>query len=71
MISCAYCEKPLQCDACQAEYVPPSEEHYRALSDPDIPLSCPSCGETLVCHGCKTSYDGVPEEGEAAGGTGD
>ena len=62
MIRCAYCEKPLLCDGCRAEYVPPTEEHYRALSQPDLPLSCPQCGEVLICHWCKTPYDGVPDE---------
>jgi RNase P subunit RPR2 len=62
MIHCAYCEKPLICDDCLTEYVPPSEEHYRALSQPDILLKCPRCGEILTCHWCKTPYDGVSEE---------
>lgn len=62
MIACAYCEKPLTCESCRAEYVPPSEEHYRALSQPDALLTCPQCGEVLVCHWCKTPYDGVSDE---------
>jgi hypothetical protein len=64
MVACAYCEKPLNCDNCRTEYVPPTEDHYLALSQPDIPLSCPECGEILVCHWCKTPYDG-DAEGEA------
>ena len=36
MVECAYCEKPLICDNCRAEYVPPTEDHYLALSQPDV-----------------------------------
>ena len=32
MVACAYCEQPLICDGCQADYRPPSQEHYEALS---------------------------------------
>jgi hypothetical protein len=66
MVNCAYCENPLVCDNCRAEYVPPSEAHYLALSQPDTPLNCIECGETLVCHWCKTPYDGVTECEDAA-----
>jgi hypothetical protein len=62
MVDCAYCEKPLVCDNCRAEYVPATEEHYRALSQPDALLTCTGCGEVLVCHWCKTPYDGSDEE---------
>jgi hypothetical protein len=62
MINCAYCEKPLICDDCLTEYVPPSEGHYWALSQPDTLLTCPRCGETLTCHWCKTPYDGAAED---------
>jgi RNase P subunit RPR2 len=61
MIHCAYCEKPLICETCQVEYVPPTEDHYRALSQPDTPVTCIACGEILVCHWCKTPYDGASE----------
>ena len=67
MVKCAYCENPLICDNCQAEYVPASEEHYQALSQPDTPLACPECEEVLVCHWCKTPYDGVSEGEDDAG----
>ncbi len=60
MVELAYCEKPLICDDCRAEYVPPSPDHYLALSQPEIPLTCPQCGAVLVCHWCKTPYDGNP-----------
>lgn len=62
MVPCAYCEKPLICENCRAEYVPPSEEHYRALSQPDSVLMCPICEEVLVCHWCKTPYGGELDE---------
>jgi hypothetical protein len=68
MVACAYCEKSLVCENCRAEYLPPTEEHYLALSQPDALLSCPDCGEILICHWCKTPYDGSDEEGTDAAG---
>ncbi len=68
MVSCAYCERPLICDGCQAEYVPSSAEQYQALSRPEVAIACPSCGAVLVCHWCKTPYDGGGgDEGPDAG----
>jgi len=64
MIDCAYCERPLICDNCQAPYVPASEEHYQALAQSDVALGCAVCGTVLVCHWCKTPYDGILEEDE-------
>lgn len=58
MVPCAYCDRPLICEACRAEYLPPSQQHYEALSRPEIPLACQECGAGLVCHWCKTPYDG-------------
>ncbi len=66
MVVCAYCEKPLICDGCGADYVPPTQDHYRALSQPDTLITCTDCGETLVCHWCKTPYDGAGEDGAGA-----
>ena len=63
MLDCAYCAKPLICDKCQAEYIPPTEDHYQALSQPDVLLDCPGCGAVLVCHWCKTPYDGLGDDG--------
>lgn len=64
-MNCAYCERPLECDACRTLYLPPSQAHYDAISRPEVPLTCPECGATLVCHWCKTPYDGMSgEEGE-------
>jgi hypothetical protein len=70
MVHCAYCERPLICDNCQAQYVPPTEEHYLALSQPDALVTCTQCSEVLVCHWCKTPYDGAPEGGEGPNGRG-
>jgi hypothetical protein len=70
MIACAYCEKPLICDDCGAEYLPPSQDHYLALSQPDVLLTCTNCGDVLVCHWCKTPYDGTPEDGAGDVGEG-
>jgi hypothetical protein len=65
-MTCAYCENPLECDACRAPYIPPSQAHYDALSRPEVALICQECGAVLVCHWCKTPYDGTggeePEE---------
>ena len=67
MIRCAYCDRPLLCEACGAEYLPPTEEHYRALSQPDMLLTCQACGEVLVCHWCKTPYGGGDDEFDEPG----
>lgn len=67
MVPCAYCERPLVCDGCQAEYRPPSPEAYEALSRPETTLLCPECEVVLVCHWCKTPYDGTTED-EASDG---
>jgi RNase P subunit RPR2 len=66
MIDCAYCGKPLICEKCQAVYIPPTEDHYQALSQPDILLDCPGCGAILVCHWCKTPYDGLCDGGDSS-----
>ena len=62
MLSCAYCERPLTCDACQAPYQPADPEDYAALSRSEEPIRCPSCERLLVCHWCKTPYDGHPPD---------
>lgn len=55
---CAYCERPLICESCDAEYCPPDPEQYQALSRAETPIVCPGCQEILVCHWCKSPYDG-------------
>ena len=40
-----------------AEYRPPDQETYEALSRPEVTLLCPECEAVLVCHWCKTAYD--------------
>jgi uncharacterized CHY-type Zn-finger protein len=69
MIACAYCEHPLVCDGCQTEYLPPTQEHYEALSRREDVIICPECKQILTCHWCKTPYDGAPDEvgGEGEG----
>ena len=62
MVACAYCERPLICDACRADYVPPSPEHYEALSRREDEVLCPACEQVLVCHWCKTPYEGAGAE---------
>ena len=64
MINCPYCDRPLICAACQSPYVPPTQDHYEALSRPELPLECPACEAPLVCHWCKTAYDGQADETE-------
>jgi hypothetical protein len=64
MVPCAYCERPLTCDRCRAEYTPPSMEHYQALSRAEDLVACPECGQVLICHWCKTPYDGTSEESQ-------
>ena len=41
MVTCAYCERPLICEACGADYLPPSAEAYQALSRPDAAVDLP------------------------------
>ncbi|MBV8488150.1 MAG: hypothetical protein JO161_07710 [Planctomycetaceae bacterium] len=72
MIDCAYCERPLLCDLCRTPYVPPTPEHYAALSQTNVALDCPECGTVLVCHWCKTPYDGQDDDesqSDAPGGS--
>jgi hypothetical protein len=68
MTACAYCERPLICEACGTEYLPPSQEHYEALSQRDRALDCPACGKVLICHWCKTAYDGLDQQDEGDAG---
>jgi hypothetical protein len=71
MIDCAYCERPLICETCGAAYLPPTQEHYEALSQPNVALDCTECGNVLVCHWCKSAYDGLgADEDEHAVTTG-
>jgi hypothetical protein len=62
MVACAYCEQPLICDGCQAEYVAHTQEQYEALSRREDAVTCPECEQVLVCHWCKTPYDVETEE---------
>jgi hypothetical protein len=61
-MECAYCERPLICDACQTPYEPSTPEEYVALSAKEEAVACPACGEVLVCHWCKAAYDGEPTD---------
>jgi hypothetical protein len=60
-MECAYCDRPLICEACQAPYEPPSAEAYTALTEGEV-VACPGCGELLVCHWCKVPYDGRTQD---------
>ena len=64
MIQCAYCERPLLCDACREPYLPPTAEHYQALSRPEARIFCECCHAILVCQWCRTPYDGGTEDAE-------
>ena len=55
-IPCAYCERPLVCEACGEDYLPSSREAYQALSRVEVAVVCPGCEAMLVCHWCKTPY---------------
>jgi hypothetical protein len=55
---CAFCDKPLICDACNADFQPASEDQYHDLHSTDRPVFCPECEQLLICHWCKTPYDG-------------
>ena len=62
MVACAYCEQPLICDQCRAEYAPPTQEQYEGLSHREDAVICPHCEQVLVCHWCKAPYDGAAED---------
>ncbi|MGE3820940.1 MAG: hypothetical protein AB7I30_16120 [Isosphaeraceae bacterium] len=66
MTVCAYCERPLICEHCGADYRPPTAAHYQALSRPEVALACPTCEVVLVCHWCKTPYDGLAGDDDVA-----
>ncbi|GIW86635.1 MAG: hypothetical protein KatS3mg108_0959 [Isosphaeraceae bacterium] len=61
---CAYCERPLMCAQCGAEYVPPTPEAYAAVQACDVAVACPTCEEILVCRWCGSVYDGTCEPGD-------
>jgi hypothetical protein len=68
MEKCAYCNRPLICESCEAEYQPTSQEAYERLMEAEEAVVCPECEEILVCHWCKTPYDGsVQDEPPAEG----
>ena len=69
MVDCAYCENPLIFDTYRANYTPPNQESYQALSESDVLLTCTECGAVLVCHWCKTPYDGLSENATGATGS--
>ena len=62
MVDCAYCQKPLTCETCQADYEPTSREAYEAFMRPEVSVICPNCEAILVCHWCKTPYDGTSQD---------
>lgn len=61
---CVFCDRPLTCESCGAEFEPRDREHYEALSRPEVPVVCPGCEEILICHWCKTPYDGGAGESD-------
>ena len=61
-MNCAYCERPLICESCQAEFRPLDPDAYQDLSTRSAAVACPACGAVLVCHWCKTPYDGSGSE---------
>ena len=67
MIDCAYCERPLICDACRTPYKPPTRKNTRHSRSPRSALPAPSAATVLVCHWCKTPYEGLTEEKDEAG----
>jgi hypothetical protein len=70
MIDCTFCERPLICDRCQAQYAPATLAEYKALSRSELSVKCSSCKSVLICRWCKTPYDGfVDGEAERPFGT--
>lgn len=55
---CAYCERPLICESCNAEFVFADEARYEAFNSAEEPVFCPECEDVLVCHWCKARYEG-------------
>ena len=66
-MKCAYCENPLICEACGAEYVAETPEEYEAISTCSEAVLCPACEVVLICHWCKTPYDGQADDETEAG----
>jgi len=60
-MKCAFCENPLICEACGAEFVATTPELYDAISRCDETVPCPACEALLVCHWCKTPYGADPQ----------
>ncbi|MDB5352795.1 MAG: hypothetical protein JWN86_4042 [Planctomycetota bacterium] len=61
---CAYCDRPLICDACGAEFRAVDPRQYEAMSRAEVAIDCPECEAILICHWCKTPYDGRDETEE-------
>ena len=70
-MTCVYCDRPLDCLACDETYSPPGLAEYEALSRPEVPVTCPSCGSILTCRWCRTPYDGRGGEGDYGDDLGD
>ncbi len=64
---CAFCERDLICESCQAPYEPPTAQAYAALSEREVAISCPACEEVLTCHWCKTPYLGSDPDDDDPG----
>ena len=61
-MKCAFCENPLICDACGAEFVAATPELFDAISRCEETVLCPACEALLVCHWCKTPYGAASQD---------
>jgi RNase P subunit RPR2 len=61
-MNCAFCDRPLVCDACDTPWQPADEVQFRAMEQREVPVYCAECEQILVCHWCKTPYDGLEED---------
>jgi hypothetical protein len=63
-VKCSFCERPLVCKACGADFEPPDARAHRAVYQADTVVPCATCERTLVCKWCSFVYGDPDEEDE-------
>lgn len=63
-MKCAFCDSPLVCDRCGAEYEPNTPEEYEAIQSREQLVFCRHCEQPLACVWCKTAYEPVADDVE-------
>jgi hypothetical protein len=65
-MKCCFCDEPLRCKACGADYEPPSARAHEALYEPETAILCPACRRLLVCRSCRFAYGEPTDDDEGA-----